>query len=415
MLFLGIITLLIVLCSWGRQAICALRLALHYPLKPPRDGSPLEGWPPVTVLVPLRGADPMLGDCLRGLCRQDYPDFRVHLIVDSADDPAWTTIREVLAEFPQVRVQTSVLTNRLETCSLKVSALLHGVAHLDPECRVVAHIDADVIPPPHWLRELVRPFEDPKIAAVTGLRWYHTHSCAWGSLVRHLWGAVAASQMYNLEILWGGTLAFRASFVRDPGLQAIWEHSFVEDTSAVAYLHKRYLKLHMLPQLTMINPEAISLAGCFRFIRRQMLCVRLHHPRWRDVLYTAISMTLSIPLALVVSFFAWQQGMDWLAWTILGALLVGVVGTGLPLIWIDGTFFYASPPDNRIAPLRWKHIPVIPVTILVHLLAVLSACWVREIDWRGIRYSVGQGGVRRLDDASYRDPATSADQAESIV
>jgi glycosyltransferase involved in cell wall biosynthesis len=414
LLALAILAALVTTLSWGRQAVWSLRLALNFPPRRAPADPPDDAWPFVTVCVPLRGSDPVLGEMLRGLCRQEYPRYEIRIVVDSAADPAWGVVRQVIGEFPHVRITTSVLTERLDTCSLKVSALLQAFRDLDWQTGVVALIDADVLPPPHWLRELVRPFDDPKVGATTGLRWYHTDSRAWGSLVRGLWGAGAAAQMYSLDILWGGTLAFRASLVRDPGLREVWATSFVEDTSAVGYLRDRGYRMEVLPRLTMINPEATTLSGCYRFLRRQMVCMRLHHPAWRNILLTTVAMAAAAPLSAMAAMAAFWWGADWLAWTVLGVLIAGVLGAGLPLVYIDWYFWYTAPKDKPLSTLHPKHVPVVPLTIFVHLAAVLAACRVREVDWRGIRYAVEPGNrVRRLNDAPYLE--APAGSANSIV
>lgn len=412
LLAFAILTLLVLALSWGRQAWWALRLAVRYPVRPAAPDDLAGDVPRAAVLLPLRGADPVLPGCLRGLLRQDYPCYEIHIILDSEEDSAWPAVREALADGPAVAVKTSVLTRRLETCSLKVSALLQGLAELDDSVEVVAQLDADVVPPPNWLRELVRPFADPFVGAVSGLRWYHTDDTSWGSLVRGLWGAGATAQMYNLGIPWGGSLAFRAAVARDPELRRIWEHSFVEDTSAAGFLAARGLKLRMVPRLTMINPEAIGLGACYRFLRRQMLCVRLHHPRWREVFWTTAGMSLSFPLTVACATWAFAVDATALGWSLSGALVVGVLAAGLALAWIDGCFYYTAPADAPLAPLRWKHIPVIFVTLFLHQAALLAACRTREVDWRGVRYAVGPDGVRRLTDGPF---AESAARAESIV
>lgn len=412
----AILTIVLIACTWGRQAWWSLRLAVNYPHRAAPPDPPDESWPAVRICLPLRGADPVLVECLRGLCRQEYPRYEIRIVVDSAEDSAWSTVREVLAEFPHVQATASVLTERFDTCSLKVSALLFAMKDLDEATGVVALIDADTVPSPHWLRELVRPFQDPEVGATSGLRWYHTDCRGWGSLVRHVWGAGAAAQMYCLDVLWGGTLAFRAAIVRDPRLRQLWEHSFVEDTSAVPYLLDRGHKLRILPRLTMINPESVSLSGCYRFLRRQMICMRLHHPIWTNIVLTTFGMALSGPLAIGVAFAAWFQGMDWLAWTVLGTLVAGVLAAGLPLVYIDGYFYYTAPEDRPLSNLHPKHIPVVPLTLLIQLCAVIAACRVREVDWRGIRYTVeSDGRIRKLNDTPYVDAPAAPARVESIV
>src|SRR6056297_615398 len=57
-----------------------------------------QACPPVAVILCLRGCDRFLPDCLKGLFNQDYPDYRVHVVVDREDDPAWGVVMQALEE-----------------------------------------------------------------------------------------------------------------------------------------------------------------------------------------------------------------------------------------------------------------------------------------------------------------------------
>src|ERR1700722_7051968 len=128
--------------------------------------------PRAAVLLPVRGADPHLADCLHGLLNQDYPAYDVWIIVDSREDSAWDVIAKSPKSRPGLQVRVDVLKEPRSTCSLKMSALLQAIAQMDNACEIVALIDADVIPHPGWLRALVGPLSDPGIGATTGIRWY---------------------------------------------------------------------------------------------------------------------------------------------------------------------------------------------------------------------------------------------------
>src|SRR5689334_6889229 len=71
---------------------------IYVSARPTRD----ESWlPRALVILPIRGADPSLRACLLGLVNQDYPNYAVRIIIDSAEDPGWEFIRGVLAENPE--------------------------------------------------------------------------------------------------------------------------------------------------------------------------------------------------------------------------------------------------------------------------------------------------------------------------
>jgi hypothetical protein len=54
--------------------------------------------PLAAVILPLRGADPSLIPSLRGLLRQRYPTYSVHIVVDDEADPAWSIVQTALGE-----------------------------------------------------------------------------------------------------------------------------------------------------------------------------------------------------------------------------------------------------------------------------------------------------------------------------
>ena len=73
------------------QVLGACRFALRY--LPQADTSvDQDQFPRTTVLLCIRGLDPSLLHCLNGLLDQDYSNYDIRIIVDSADDPAWEII-----------------------------------------------------------------------------------------------------------------------------------------------------------------------------------------------------------------------------------------------------------------------------------------------------------------------------------
>ena len=124
------------------------------------------------MVLCLRGSDPFLQQTLENVLRQDYPRYSVRVVIDSYEDPAWQVVVQVVARSPAITPEVVVLTDRLETCSLKCSALVQVLSDLDESYEILALLDADTLPHPTWLRELATPLADPMIGASTGNRWY---------------------------------------------------------------------------------------------------------------------------------------------------------------------------------------------------------------------------------------------------
>jgi hypothetical protein len=345
----------------------------------------------------------------------------LHIVVDAQDDPAWGVVQQILAKGRPsgVAVHVSALKKRLPTCSLKLSAQLQAAQALDASCQAVALIDADVVPGRTWLASLVAPLADPRVGAATGLRWYAPGDAAWGTLTRYLWNAAACAQMFAFRIPWGGSLAFRTEVLRSTGLLEQWAHSFSEDTSAAAVLQRAGLAVRFVPAATMLNREATDLAGCRSFIRRQLLCARLHHPRWPAILAVNVGTGLALAATLILfpvclltrawDAAAWLGGMLQLfALALLSALILGEMllrrqaqerGEVLPPVQ---------------APL--KCLLAAPVAVAFHVAGLACAVRDRQVVWRGITYRLaGQGRVSMLEYRPYQSAGTAAQDTASLT
>jgi hypothetical protein len=383
----------------------AWRLVLLYLLPPIHPPLREEQRPAVTVILPLRGADPSLCDCLRALFAQDYPRYRVHIIVHSPTDPAWGPVRTVLAEGTgrADAVQAEALQEPLPTCSLKVSAQIQAASRLEAGCEVVALLDADAMVPPDWLRSLVAPFVDRRIGVVSGVRWFAPVEPTWGALARHLWNCGCQAQVYVFGIPWGGTMALRAGLFREHGLLRIWRQRFADDTGTVDLLRRLGLGVCFQPKLTIINRETIALGAVCRFVRRQVFNTRLDLARWPLLLGLNAGLWLSVVLAVALAAVGLVWGeVSLLAW--FGGLLA------LHFAGLLSALAVAELAIRRLARRRgeevpgpalcWKYLAAPLVALVVHGYGLAAAALARRVSWRGIDYSLG--GPRRLRLIEYR-------------
>jgi O-antigen biosynthesis protein len=112
-------------------------------------------WPTVSVVICTRDRPQQLDRCLASLASLDYPAYHV-LVVDNA--PRDQRSREVaLHRGVQYLVEPVRGLSRARN---------RGARSCGSE--IVAYIDDDAVPEPDWLMLLVRDFEDPRVAAVTG-------------------------------------------------------------------------------------------------------------------------------------------------------------------------------------------------------------------------------------------------------
>jgi Glycosyltransferase like family 2 len=398
------------------QAVWAWRFARllgRWAAAPDREGH----LPRTAVILSLRGADPSLADCLEGLLRQNYPCYDVWVVVDNRADPAWTVVQQVAAAGHPADLRVCLLEVPRQTCSLKLSAILQVIGELDDSYPVVALIDADVIPHRDWLRDLAGPLADPAVGATTGIRWFTPWEPGWGTAVRYLWGAAAATQMYAFHIPWGGSLAFRVDLLRDHGLLGQWERSLWEDTIIFRPLRDAGLELRFVPAATMITRESTDLGSCFRFIRRQLLNVRLYHPGWPAILAHGIASALGLASAVGMCAACLAAGRwEMAAWT-GGAVTAYVFGLGIALALLERRIHRLVERRGQTTVfLPVKVWPAIPVTQVFYLACLASAALMRRVVWRGITYEVrGPCDVRMVAYHPYEAPDQSPGRTASLV
>jgi len=166
-LALTAVALVLVCVFLGAQVYWTWGLARLYP--PPERPAAADGvWPRVAVVLPTRGADPSLIDCLEGLLDQDYPLYDIRIVVDSCDDPPGASWPASCATARRAGADRAAGTaaRDVQPQGQRPAA---NPRRPGRSCRAVVLIDADVVPHPQWLRDLVQPLADPTVGATTGV------------------------------------------------------------------------------------------------------------------------------------------------------------------------------------------------------------------------------------------------------
>ena len=119
---------------------------------------PTGAFPAVTVLVPARNEGAVAERLLGALARLRYPSDKLSIVLvcDGCADATPTMFRS----WADARSDARVLELPLRVG--KAAALNAGLRLAETE--IVAVIDADLAPHPDFLRELVRPFADHRVA-----------------------------------------------------------------------------------------------------------------------------------------------------------------------------------------------------------------------------------------------------------
>src|SRR5271169_627870 len=122
--------------------------------------------PPVSILKPVRGADPQAYECFRSHCLLDYPEYEIIFGVHGPGDPAVALVERLRKEFPDRRIELVVCPRDLGT-NRKVSDLIQMLPAARHDYLLVN--DGDIRVPPDYLRRIMAPLADSAVGLVTSL------------------------------------------------------------------------------------------------------------------------------------------------------------------------------------------------------------------------------------------------------
>ena len=360
--------------------------------------------PPAAIVLCLKGNEQNLVECLTGLVSQDYSNYQLFIVVDSEQDPALQAVANFFAD-RKFKPIMQTLRSPHKTCSLKCSAITQAIQSIPSRYEVIAFIDADAVPDQSWLSDLVEPLADSSVGATTGNRWYSPMTNSPGAWVRKIWNAAAVVQMQRYEVPWGGSLALRTETIERCGLVERWQHSFCEDTALIGQLKKQQLKLHRVPNLVLENTEDVSLIDAFGWISRQLLTVRLHHPKWSWVAAHALvsgMVAIGTPIAIILMLVTGQTRSMWtlvqayVAWQLINSWLLWMVEQSNRNAMEARGSFNGLPTED--SPSAWMQVVGTVLTQWLYPFTAWQAAAVDKVAWRGVSYKVrGRGRVELIE------------------
>ncbi len=124
----------------------------------------IAGRPPVSILKPLKGAEPGLAENLESFYELDYPEYEIVFSFASRTDPAADVARRIADAHPNVPT-VFVFDSREPGANPKVSRLIHALTRA--RYSVVLISDGDVRVRPSFLRETAAELADPAVGLVS--------------------------------------------------------------------------------------------------------------------------------------------------------------------------------------------------------------------------------------------------------
>ena len=127
----------------------------------------------ISIVIPAYNEEKTISSTIEAALSQKYPDFEVIVVNNASTDKTQAVIDTYVRTHPQ----------NVRTVTEHTKGLLHAreCGRIHAKGDIIANLDADCLPDPHWLTTGARFFTDPQIVAVSGPYDYYDG----GFVLRH--------------------------------------------------------------------------------------------------------------------------------------------------------------------------------------------------------------------------------------
>ena len=332
---------------------------------------------PVTLLVPMKGADPdSRGNVLRFL-RQDYPEYQVIFGVADPADPAAALVRECIAQCPGADAELAV-TGASGAANGKVGNLLGMYASARHDIIIIA--DADIRVGPDYMRAVAAEFGGEDIGLVT-CPYRAVSPDGIGAALEaltintELMPSVAVAQrLEGLSFALGATMAVRREALEAIGGFSVLADYLADDYQLGAKVREKGYALRLSGHVVDSVQGRVSVRG---YLAHQLRWGRTYRA-CRPGGYFMTVITRGTPFALLYLFAA---GFAPAGWAVLAAELL--------LRYSQAVFIEARYVK---APGVMKYVWLLPLRDVLGFMLWAWSFAGSRVSWRGEKFVIGPDG-----------------------
>jgi ceramide glucosyltransferase len=359
--------------------IAAFRLRFALPAPAP-SGKGEVVLPPVAVLKPLHGMEPLLEQNLTSFFWQEYPGFELIFGARYGSDPALRVVDALRQKYPEVKTRI-ILSGEPAYPNAKVYALEKMVAAVSYPYLVIT--DSDVQVNPNFLAQVVRPLLDSSVGMVTCI-YRGVPSGGWWSRLEALGmsvemssGVLVAEMLEGMKFALGPGMATRKDVLDTVGgMKALGD--YCADDFVLGQ------RIHAAGKKVLLSPHIIEHVATNRSVRASLT----HQLRWmistrfsRPFGHLGTCLTFAMPFGLVGLIAGIAMGNWTVGFGLLGLAVLNRMIQSIAIGW-------AAVGDWRSLWFCWLY----PVRDLLGFLLWTASYFGSEIVWRGERYQLRAGG-----------------------
>jgi ceramide glucosyltransferase len=336
--------------------------------------------PPVSILKPVRGLDSEAYENFASYCRVNYPAYEIIFAVSDPHDPIVAVIEKLQQDFPrqQIRLVTSV--ERLGQNN-KISNLYRLVKEAKYELLVMT--DSDVRVGTEYLRELVAPFADPSVGAVTSF-----YRCAGGGTLAadlamlgmcsdSLPCALIARKLEGgVQFAFGWTMATTKQRLAEIGGWESMADHHSDDFELGNRIARHGHRVEIMRETVSVVFPAESMQELLRHELRWAIGLR----NVRPVAYAGMIFTHGLPWAVLAAIVAGAAGWTGIAAAYLAAYLI----LRISVAWVAGVWGLR---DQTII----TKIGLLPLRDAITAIVWVMGFFSDRIRWRGSEFRVKNG------------------------
>lgn len=332
---------------------------------------------PVSIMIPLHGADFKAYQNYAELCRQDYPEYQIVFGVRDSRDSSIPIIEKLMADFPDQDIALIVSGDTIGQ-NLKVSNLQNMLARVKHEQIVI--VDSDIRVGRDYLRKIFAPLSDPRVGLVTCLyRAAETPDFAAkleavGITAEFAAGVLMAWMLEGVKFALGSTMATtRTRLEAIGGFRALADY-LADDFMLGNLIARDGYEVRLSHHVVETAMQPAGFMGMMRHQMRWARSTRISRPMG----YLGLILTYGTALALlnVAVDGASTFSLMLLALTLVIRLTMG---------WLIGVQWLG---DRILKRYFW----LVPVRDLLSFL-IWCLSWVgKRVEWRGRRFEVARDG-----------------------